>query len=167
MLEKVKVILVDDDPDELYFMERGFEASGLFEVLGTVTSSHDLHALLERHPRPEVVVTDLNLDVKSGAQIARDLSNDPVYREIRVVVLSVTTEEDRGPALPGDALFFPNPSLYSTTRHLLQQYMSASTLTLSTVGLVRIENCSTTFICVCLNHIVREMFERNGPAFLF
>jgi len=73
------------------------------------TSSHGLHALLERHPRPEVVVTDLNLDVKSGAQIARDLSNDPVYREIRVVVPSVTTEEDRGPALPGDALFFPKP----------------------------------------------------------
>lgn len=109
MLEKVKVILVDDDPDELYFMERGFEASGLFEVLASVTSSHALHDFLKRHPRPEVVITDLNLDAKSGAQIARDLYNDETYRDIRVIVLSVTSEEDQGPKLPGDGLFFPKP----------------------------------------------------------
>lgn len=109
MLEKVKVILVDDDPDELYFMERGFEASGLFEVLGSVTSSHALHTFLKKQPRPEVIITDLNLDAKSGIQIASELHEDPINHDIRVVVLSVTTEEDRGPKLPGDTLFFPKP----------------------------------------------------------
>jgi len=32
-MEKVKVVLVDNDEDELFFMKNGFESTGLFTVM--------------------------------------------------------------------------------------------------------------------------------------
>ena len=110
MPEKVKVVLVDNDPDELYFMDKGFSGCGYFEVLTCVANADELYAFLDNNAQDtEVVVTDLNLGAKSGIQIAQELNASPRFGRIRVIVLSITSGEDHGPELTGSSLFFPKP----------------------------------------------------------
>ena len=67
MLEKAKIVIVDNDPDELYFMEQGFESSGRFEIMGLFAGAEELNAyLLNATELPDLVVTDLNMDGKNG-----------------------------------------------------------------------------------------------------
>jgi CheY-like chemotaxis protein len=110
MPEKLKVVLVDNDADELYFMEKGFDSSGLFEVLAALPDASELFSFLTgSRVAPDVVITDLNLDAKSGLEIVREIASNPRFEGIRVIVLSITSGDDNGPEMSGTALFFPKP----------------------------------------------------------
>ena len=84
------MILVDNDPDELFFMKRGFESSGLYEIVGQFSSGDDLMAFLHEGKRlPDLVITDLNMPGKSGIEIAREITLNSNLTFIKVIVLSL------------------------------------------------------------------------------
>jgi CheY-like chemotaxis protein len=114
MLEKAKILIVDNDPDELYFMEQGFESSGRFEIMGLFTGADELHFyLLNATELPDLVVTDLNMDGKDGMQIARELNANPDYATIKVIVLSIASgdnDSDFRPLHRGTSIFLSKPA---------------------------------------------------------
>lgn len=113
-MEKIKVILVDNDPDELFFMEKGFESSDLFIIIAQFSNGLDLYEFLDDTDElPDLIVTDLNMPWKSGIEIARELGLNEAYETIKVVVLSITSEHNRAhfqESLPGTSLFIPKPT---------------------------------------------------------
>jgi CheY-like chemotaxis protein len=90
-MKKVKVFLVDNDEDELLFMKKGFESTGLFNVI-TVLNSEELFVLLNtsRETLPDVIISDFNMPRKKGTDIAKAIYDNPFFSHIRVIILSIS-----------------------------------------------------------------------------
>jgi DNA-binding NarL/FixJ family response regulator len=111
----MKLILVDNDPDELYFMEKGFDSLPFYEIIGKFSNGAALMEFLNDARRlPDIIITDLSMPGKSGIEIAREVTLNPNFAYIKVIVLSLgfgnnsfdTKRSGRG----GSPLFFPKPS---------------------------------------------------------
>ena len=88
--EKIKVLLVDDQPLILNILKRGLSTSPDIEIVGTATDG--LIALHElRNVRPDVIVLDLEMPRMNGIQFLHNLM--PV-KPIPTIVLSALTEND-------------------------------------------------------------------------
>jgi response regulator RpfG family c-di-GMP phosphodiesterase len=113
-MEKIKVVLVDNDPDELFFMEKGFESSDLFSIIAQFSNGLELYEFLDDTDElPDLIVTDLNMPWKSGIDIAKEISSNTAYESVKVVVLSITPESNRAyfqESLSGKSLFIPKPT---------------------------------------------------------
>ncbi|HWJ29917.1 MAG TPA: response regulator, partial [Flavisolibacter sp.] len=116
MEEKIKVLLVDDNEDELHFMKEGFLASGLYEIIGEAESGDQLLTLMQ-HPSallPQVVVSDLNMPGLNGYEVIQEVKTDPSLQNISIVVLS------NAPYVPfaekckklGACLYFTKPETF-------------------------------------------------------
>lgn len=112
---RIKVIFVDNDPDELYFMKRGFQSSGLYEIVGEFSSGDDLMEFLyEARRLPDLVITDLNMPGKSGIEIAREITLNSNLTYIKVIVLSLAFANNdfafKQTGRGGSPLLFQKPS---------------------------------------------------------
>ena|SRR5688572_28695054 len=114
-MDRIKLILVDNDPDELHFMEKGFKSLPFYEILGKFSDGTKLlEFLFDARRLPDLVITDLNVPGKSGIEIARKITLNPNFAYITVIVLSPgfgnnsfdTKRSRRG----GSPFFFEKPS---------------------------------------------------------
>jgi CheY-like chemotaxis protein len=92
-MKKYRIILVENDEDERFFMNEGFEASGLFEIIAQVINGDALLEWLEEHPRklPDVILSDLNMPGKNGYDIITEITNSPVWSHIPVIIASTSS----------------------------------------------------------------------------
>ena len=89
-MDRIKLILVDNDPDELYFMEKGFNSLPFYEIIGKFSDGAALMEFLDDARRlPDLIITDLNMPGKSGIEIAREVTLNPNFAYIKVIVLSL------------------------------------------------------------------------------
>ena len=113
-MERIRVILVDNDPDELYFMEKGFESSDLYTIVAQCSGWQELISVLQsRIELPDLIITDLNMPGKSGIDIAATLARSPTFNSINVVVLSIMSGGSNGnvhTALTKTSRLLPKPS---------------------------------------------------------
>ena len=114
-MDRIKLILVDNDRDELYFMEKGFNSLPFYEIVGKFSDGAELMEFLYDARRlPDLVIADLNMPGKSGIEIAREITLNPNFAYIKVIVVSLgfgsssfdTKRSGRG----GSPFFFPKPS---------------------------------------------------------
>jgi CheY-like chemotaxis protein len=109
-MEKTKLILIDNDPDELFFMEEGFRASGLYTVIGKFSNAADCHMYLNgNNELPSLIVTDLNMPGQNGLQLAAEIVSNPGYASIKAVVLSLSDAYDLDANYNGMVLLLPKP----------------------------------------------------------
>ena len=90
MSKKIRIILVEDNDDERFFMKEGFAATGLYEVVAEASNGHEMLAFFQKpgFKVPELVVTDLNMPGKNGYDIIRDVKADTELAKIPVLILS-------------------------------------------------------------------------------
>jgi CheY-like chemotaxis protein len=88
-------LLVEDGPDELYLLRKGFDTGPLPVVLHDVPSVREALAFL-RHdepyrqaPRPQLIVTSINLAGQSGFDLIGAVKHDPALRAIPIIVFSM------------------------------------------------------------------------------
>ena len=99
------VLYVEDEPDDVWFMQAAFRRSGLNVPLATVSDGQQAITYLAgqppfddraRHPLPQLVLLDLNLPLHSGFDVLRWIRNQPALEKIAVVVFSSSGRlEDR------------------------------------------------------------------------
>ena len=130
-MDRIKLILVDNDPDELYFMEKGFGSSDLYEIVGEFSNGDDLMDFLYESRRlPDLVITDLNMPGKSGIEIAREITLNSNFAFIKVIVLSLAfgnndfslKQSGRG----GSPFYFKSLHRFWNINHLLSSSMTRS-----------------------------------------
>jgi len=92
-MKKYRIIIVENDEDEQFFMKEGFDAVGLFEIEGQLRSGDELFDWLsEREDNlPDIILTDLNMPGKNGYDIIESVQANPTYSHIPVIVTSTSS----------------------------------------------------------------------------
>lgn len=88
-----KIILVENDEDEIFFMKEAFDSSDLFEVLSAAKDGEELFEYLNKNSDrlPDIILSDLNMPGKNGYDILQEIKAYPDYSHIPVVITSTST----------------------------------------------------------------------------
>ena len=92
-MRKYKIIIVENDEDEQFFMKEGFDEAGLFEIEGQLRSGDELLEWLSerKNDLPDIILTDLNMPGKNGYDIIEAVQANPNYSHIPVIVTSTSS----------------------------------------------------------------------------
>ena len=89
--QKKKVCIIDDDNDirEIYMMKFNMEG---YDVSAAANGEEGLKIIREK--KPDVILLDLQMPVKTGAEVLEELYADPLLSKIPVIVLTNLDNED-------------------------------------------------------------------------
>src|ERR1700759_2569868 len=96
----ISVLLVEDDPGDVLLIREAFSdhkvGNGLSVVSDGVEAMEYVRGEGEHagRPRPDLILLDLNLPRKSGAEVLAEIKGDPDLATIPVVVLTTSQSED-------------------------------------------------------------------------
>jgi CheY-like chemotaxis protein len=90
----IKILLVEDDFDDIELLEDALSASGVPFVMDTVTEGNKVSPFLDGCAElPDVLVLDFNLPKKHGREILQDLRASKKFAAIPVVVLTTSSQQ--------------------------------------------------------------------------
>lgn len=94
-MNRYKIVIVENDADEQYFMKEGFEQAGLFDILAQVKNGDILFEWLATHGDvlPDIILSDLNMPGKNGYDIITEVRNTPAYAHIPVIITSTSSTQ--------------------------------------------------------------------------
>lgn len=85
MPRKPKVLIIEDDPDQVLMYKVQFEGDG-FEVSSETTGEGGMKAANEI--KPDAILLDIHMEDKSGLDVLRDLKQSPDTKNIPVIVFT-------------------------------------------------------------------------------
>ena len=100
--EKLTILLVEDDPNDVMLLERAFKKANIMNPIQVVDNGEDAQAYLlgadkfsdrKKYPMPEVILLDLKLPRKSGLEVLAWLKHQPNLKRIPVIVLTSSAEK--------------------------------------------------------------------------
>lgn len=91
MLEKIRILVVDDEPDHLMALQLILEREERFEV---VSAGDTLDAELELRKAPvALILLDIALPKESGLDFCRRIKEMDEYRDIPVIAISAYPDD--------------------------------------------------------------------------
>lgn len=92
-MKKYKLIIVENDEDERFFMKEAFDKAGLFDILTMTSNGDELFEWLEGNMKnlPDVILSDLNMPGKNGYDIISEMKSNPLYEDIPVIITSTSS----------------------------------------------------------------------------
>jgi CheY-like chemotaxis protein len=96
----ISVLLVEDDPGDVLLIREAFADYKVGNVLSVVSDGVEAMKFVRGqgeyagHERPDLVLLDLNLPRKSGAEVLAEIKNDPELSTIPVIVLTTSEAEE-------------------------------------------------------------------------
>ena len=100
--EKKIILLVEDDPDDIYLIGEAIDECQLSARIFIVEDGEQMLDYLHNRgdytdpavaPRPDLILLDLNMPRKDGREALVELKQDPDLRSIPVVVLTTSSAE--------------------------------------------------------------------------
>jgi len=101
------VLIVEDDPNSLYMMERYARSSGC-QPLATTSGEKALE--LARQKQPDVILLDIGLPDILGWEVLQALRANPLTSQIPVIICTALTVADE--ALKANAGYLHKPIYY-------------------------------------------------------
>ena len=98
----VRVLLVEDDAEDIEITRRAFQKGRIPNPLDVVRDGPEAMEFLQhagrysdpaRAPRPGLILLDLNLPGLDGREVLKLIKEDPDFRRIPVVVLTISSQE--------------------------------------------------------------------------
>lgn len=89
-MDKLRILIAENDEDEQDFLREGFESTNFFEVQDMALNANDLFRKLEEHRSdlPDLILTDLNMDGQNGYDVLRFINSHELFSRIPVIVYS-------------------------------------------------------------------------------
>ena len=100
VLDAITVLMVEDDPDDVYLTREALRASRLRMNLHVVDDGVQAMQYLRagagrvRRGRPNLVLLDLNLPKMDGREVLTEIKQDPTLTDIPVVILTTSKAEE-------------------------------------------------------------------------
>lgn len=97
------ILVVDDDPNDLIFIERAFRAIGVKDPIHTVSGGQEAIAYMmgegkfsdrRLYAYPTFITTDLKMPGADGFSVLEHLKNNPEWAVIPTVVLTASQDLD-------------------------------------------------------------------------
>lgn len=97
------VLLVEDDPDDVFFLQEAFKKAGVPDALRVVRDGEEAVAYLlgqaayadrRRYPLPSLILLDLKLPRKSGLEVLEWRRRQSGLRRIPVIVLTSSQSDE-------------------------------------------------------------------------
>jgi CheY-like chemotaxis protein len=98
--ELISVLLVEDDPGDVLLIREAFSDHKVGNGLSVVNDGVEAMEYVRGEgayagrERPDLILLDLNLPRKSGAEVLAEIKGDPELSTIPVVVLTTSQSED-------------------------------------------------------------------------
>jgi len=93
-MDKKKILIVNDEKDTLFILERGLAARG-YSVI-TADNGYDA-IILAKSKRPDLIVLDILMPDMDGAAVAAKLKENPATKNIPVIFLTcLLSKKDAG-----------------------------------------------------------------------
>ena len=95
------VLLADDDPNDVFLLQRAFQKTNIANPLQVVRDGEEAMAYLsgqaqyadrQRHPLPVLLLLDLKMPRKSGFEVLRWLRQQAGLKRLPVVVLTSSNQ---------------------------------------------------------------------------
>jgi chemotaxis family two-component system response regulator Rcp1 len=99
-LDAITVLMVEDDPDDVYLTQEALRESRLCMNLQVVDDGVEAMRYLRRENdyahsrRPNLILLDLNLPRMDGREVLAEIKEDPTLTDIPVVVLTTSKAEE-------------------------------------------------------------------------
>lgn len=92
-MKPYKIVIVENDEDEQFFMKEGFMQTGLFDIIAQPRNGDTLFEWLEQHTQdlPDVILSDLNMPGKNGYDVISGVRENPAYSHIPVIITSTSS----------------------------------------------------------------------------
>jgi CheY-like chemotaxis protein len=102
MDEKKKILIVDDERDALFILEKGLTARGY----SVITADNGNEAItLARSEHPDLIILDVAMPVMDGGQVAEKLQEGLSKKDIPIIFLTALfpkrKEEEQGHVVAG------------------------------------------------------------------
>jgi len=100
MMEKITILLVDDNPADADLTKESFEESKIANELHWVQDGVEAMQFLRREgkysgvPRPDLVLLDLNMPRKDGREVLAEMKADESLKSIPIIVLTSSQAEE-------------------------------------------------------------------------
>lgn len=129
------ILVVDDDPNDLFFIQAAFAFVGARGVIKTAGSGHEAIAYLkgvgefadrQAYPLPDFVITDLKMPDGDGFCLLEFLRNNPGLLAVPALVLSGSQDNDdiKKAYLLGAGSYHMKPSSTHDLRQLVRTLYS-------------------------------------------
>ena len=90
---KKKILIVDDEPDQVFTVQKSIEASSdEFEVF-SATSGEQSIEFLQTHEPPDLILLDIMMPQMDGIEVIKKIRENPVWSHIPVVFLTARTDK--------------------------------------------------------------------------
>jgi CheY-like chemotaxis protein len=128
-MPKAKILVVDDDPDFVYYTRTVLEAEG-YEVVSAGNSDQGLRVLAQE--QPDLVVLDVIMSsVLDGLNMSQRMAEDAAYRHVPIIMVTSIANTDYLALFPTDEnihvdAFITKPI---APRELVRQISRALTVT--------------------------------------
>jgi two-component system, chemotaxis family, response regulator Rcp1 len=96
----VEILLVEDSPGDIRLIQEAFKESGFSNHLNIARDGEEALSFLRKEgiyadsPRPAFILLDLNLPRKNGREVLAEIKMEKAFRQIPVVILSTSTNEE-------------------------------------------------------------------------
>jgi CheY-like chemotaxis protein len=125
------ILVVDDDPNDLIFIERAFRAIGVTDPVHTVSGGEEAIAYMmgegkysdrSKYAYPTFITTDLKMPQADGFAVLEHLRNNPEWAVIPTVVLTSSRDLDdiKKSYMLGASSYHVKPGSTEALRHQLK-----------------------------------------------
>ncbi len=99
-IKPIEILLVEDNEADVRLTREGLKESKVHSRLSVVEDGIEALAFIHREgkyadaPRPDLILLDLNLPKKNGAEVLAEIKEHPDFKRIPVVVMTISKDEE-------------------------------------------------------------------------
>ncbi len=98
--QPIKILLVEDNEDDIFTIRKAFEAAKLLNVVSVVKDGEEALAYLRRQGQyhdaecPGLLLLDIRMPKKDGFEVLKEIKGDPALKSLPVIVLTTSKQEE-------------------------------------------------------------------------
>jgi CheY-like chemotaxis protein len=126
-----KILLVDDDKDDIELFQSVINENCPDVQLTVATSGEQVAQLLQKIPKPDIILLDLNMPIKDGKQCLVEIRGESDFDDIPVAIYSTSSRQaDMDFCLANGAdQYFVKPQTYTGLINFIQGLCTVNSAT--------------------------------------